>query len=245
MTRNNNSYLALDTSGGSYAVCAITGGETFVRTAKGHSDQKSLPELVSGALDDANLDFSGLAGIAVSTGPGSFTGLRVGLAFAKAVALARKIPLLGISAFEQAQSADTLKRCGPVDLLLIHMKADSYYVYAPGGLDSFDPERIRVAQIAEFVEIAREGEIKDSGVFANGRYCFIDSPAPEAFLATGAAAERVLTVLLEITDLARLAAEKFVRNEVVDWRRIEPLYAQRSNAEINFDARQGKQTDAP
>ena len=244
MTAYDNSYLALDTSGGSFGVCAVKSGEMFVRTSNGSSDRKSLPELVSGALDDANLDFPGLAGIAVSTGPGSFTGLRVGLAFAKAIALARKIPLLGISSFEQALGSDTVKRSGHVDLLLIHMKADSYYVYAPGGLNSFDPERIRVAGIAEFVEIAREGAVKDGGVPADGRYCFIDSPAPEAFLATAEGAERALTVPREITELARLAAERFDRNEVVDWRRIEPHYAQRSNAEINFDARQGKQTDA-
>ncbi len=241
MIRQNKSYLALDTSGGSFRVCAVKDGEAFARTSNSGSDRAPLTALVSGALNDANLDIKSLAGIAVSTGPGSFTGLRVGLAFAKAIALAREIPLLGISSFEQALDSDALKRSGPVDLLLIHMKAESYYVYEPRGLDSFDPERIRVAEITEIAEIGPGGMIGEGGASAVGLYCFVDSPAPEAFLATGE--DVALTVALEIADLARLASERFGRNESVDWRRIEPIYAQRSNAEINFDTRQRKQTD--
>lgn len=238
MTRQDKSYLALNTSGGLFSVCAIKGDETFARTPKSGPERTPLTTLVSEAMADANLDFKNLAGIAVSTGPGSFTGLRVGLAFAKAIALAREIPLLGISSFEQALASDTLKRCEPVDALLIHMKAESYYIYQPESPGVFDPERIRVVALAE---ISGERSIRQGGDSAIARYCFVDSPAPEAFLAFGG--NSALTVMLDIADLARLAAERFGRNEVVDWRRIEPIYAQLSNAEINFDARQGKQTD--
>jgi len=239
MTSQDRSYLALDTSGNSFRVCALHGSETFVRHSMDGSERASLPELVSGALEDANLDFSALAGIAVSSGPGSFTGLRVGLSFAKAIALSRNIPLLGISSFEQALDSEIVKRCGTIELMLIHMKAESYYVYAPGG--PFDQKGIKVADIAE---ISQEMTKRGSGGQPPSAFCFIDSPAPEAFLTDRGNADRTVMVPLEITDLARLACQRFDRNEVVDWRRIEPLYVQRSNAEINFDAHQGKQTDA-
>ncbi|MBN1180034.1 MAG: tRNA (adenosine(37)-N6)-threonylcarbamoyltransferase complex dimerization subunit type 1 TsaB [Anaerolineae bacterium] len=53
------------------------------------------PRLV-GAMEDLGVDASALTGIAVTTGPGSFTGLRVGLAAAKGLALANAIPLVGV-----------------------------------------------------------------------------------------------------------------------------------------------------
>ncbi|MFA0732296.1 MAG: hypothetical protein LKKZDAJK_000456 [Candidatus Fervidibacter sp.] len=55
-----------------------------------------LPDLVQAALRQAQTDFSDLDLIAVSLGPGSFTSVRVGLAFAKGLAMALDKPIIGV-----------------------------------------------------------------------------------------------------------------------------------------------------
>ncbi len=57
------------------------------------------------ALDDLGLGVEDLTGAAVALGPGSFTGLRVGLAVAKGLALARGLPLVGIPTLDVAAAA--------------------------------------------------------------------------------------------------------------------------------------------
>lgn len=69
-----------------------------------------LPATVNEVLDAANVSFGVLSAIAVAIGPGSFTGLRVGLSYAKAVAAAAKIAILGVS------SLDALALCAGTSL---------------------------------------------------------------------------------------------------------------------------------
>ena len=61
---------------------------------------RSLPMLIEDALSKTKNSFQDLDGIAISMGPGSFTGLRVGLSYAKGLSLALDIPIIPISTFE-------------------------------------------------------------------------------------------------------------------------------------------------
>ena len=57
------------------------------------------------AMDSIALDLESLTGVAVALGPGSFTGLRVGMALAKGLVLARNIPLVGIPTLDVLAAA--------------------------------------------------------------------------------------------------------------------------------------------
>ncbi|GAB5387529.1 MAG: tRNA (adenosine(37)-N6)-threonylcarbamoyltransferase complex dimerization subunit type 1 TsaB [Alphaproteobacteria bacterium] len=69
----------------------------------GHAER--LMGLIAEALQDAGAAYDDLTGLAVSRGPGAFTGLRVGLAALQGIALARNIPLLGLTTTEVIAAA--------------------------------------------------------------------------------------------------------------------------------------------
>jgi tRNA threonylcarbamoyl adenosine modification protein YeaZ len=86
--------LALDTST-PYTCCALLEDGRVVR------EQRFGPPARAGDVLPAALgDLDGIEAVAVGLGPGSFTGLRVGLAAAKAIAYARKLPIAGASSLQ-------------------------------------------------------------------------------------------------------------------------------------------------
>jgi tRNA threonylcarbamoyladenosine biosynthesis protein TsaB len=98
--------LALDTATRATAVALCTrDAREFERrddppagARPGHASQ-ALPLIVA-ALRDAGLDWPHVDRIAVGTGPGTFTGLRIGIATARALSQARSIPLVGVSTLQ-------------------------------------------------------------------------------------------------------------------------------------------------
>lgn len=73
-------------------------GEFFVNTKQTHS-QTLLP-MVEALLKSLNLSCGGLERIAVANGPGSFTGVRIGVACAKGIAFPHQLPCVGVSTLE-------------------------------------------------------------------------------------------------------------------------------------------------
>lgn len=94
--------LALDTCLTACSV-AVCDGERVLATAcevmaRGH--QERLAPMAQAVMAEAGLAFSDLDRIGVTVGPGSFTGLRVGVAFAKGLASALGVPAVGVGTLE-------------------------------------------------------------------------------------------------------------------------------------------------
>ncbi|PPB80589.1 tRNA threonylcarbamoyl adenosine modification protein YeaZ [Albidovulum inexpectatum] len=94
--------LAFDTSAAHCAAALLVRGQIVdarVETmARGQAER--LMPLLSALLDRQGLDWSALDAIGVGIGPGNFTGIRIAVAAARGLALARGIPAIGVSAFE-------------------------------------------------------------------------------------------------------------------------------------------------
>ncbi len=99
--------LALDTAGSTCAVAIAAGGELLglAQLEMAHGQAEALLPLVDRTMRQVPLPPAALELVAVTIGPGSFTGIRVGLAAARGIALALDVPLIGVSSFEAAIAA--------------------------------------------------------------------------------------------------------------------------------------------
>lgn len=109
MRRARNICLGIDTTGNYCSVSIVDDCSILAfaveEMSRGHAERLGL--MVKEALAKASIKVSDIDKISVSSGPGSFTGLRVGLSFAKGLALPHNIPVVGISILEiWALSAD-------------------------------------------------------------------------------------------------------------------------------------------
>jgi tRNA threonylcarbamoyladenosine biosynthesis protein TsaB len=103
--------LAVDTALGACSAAVLSGDRVLAhehrQMARGHAE--ALAPMVEDVMKRARLAFSEIDRIGVTTGPGTFAGQRVGLAFARAIALALKKPAVGVTTLD-AMAAEALGR---------------------------------------------------------------------------------------------------------------------------------------
>lgn len=133
--------LSVDTCLGASSVAVLDGERVLAARSepmtRGH--QERIGVIARDAAAEAGIAFDDLSRIGVTVGPGSFTGLRVGLAFAKGLATALSIPCAGITTLEALAfghpgftAAVLDARMGQVYLQVF---ADGVSLMAPDALD--------------------------------------------------------------------------------------------------------------
>src|SRR5579871_6585903 len=150
--------LAIDTALDACAAAVLdTGPGRLIAQAsqamkRGHAE--ALMPLIAQVMKDAGLPFAALDRVAVTTGPGSFTGLRVGLSAARGIALAAGKPVVGVTTLA-AYAAPIVSQDGARPIIsAVDARHDHVYfqVVAGNGGPMISP---RVAPIEEALAASR------------------------------------------------------------------------------------------
>ena len=123
--------LAFDTVASSCAITILQNHKILAEEQqfidRGHAE--ILLPLIESTLAAANLSYHELDLLAVTIGPGAFTGIRVGLATARSLALACKVPLVGITNFAAlAHAIPVSERAGRKILIVLETKRSDFYI---------------------------------------------------------------------------------------------------------------------
>jgi tRNA threonylcarbamoyladenosine biosynthesis protein TsaB len=113
--------LAVDTCFGACSAAVVEGGAVlagrYVVMQRGHAE--ALAPMVDAVMKSAGLAFADLDKLAVTTGPGTFTGQRVGLAFMRALRVALGKPLVGITSLA-AMAEQARRQAGTAIAAAVH-----------------------------------------------------------------------------------------------------------------------------
>jgi len=171
----------------------------------GHAE--ALVPMIEHVMAEAGCSYADLDVVAVTRGPGSFTGLRVGLAAARAIALAAARPALGLTALEVVAAA-TRGHVRPGEPILVSLDARRGAIYAQAFV--LEGEDVRATSEARRIEpdeaaglLPRRGAVGGGVVvgdaaalvaaaFVDGGFTVGPSPAlPDAAVLAALAATRI------------------------------------------------------
>lgn len=234
MTIDRPLILALDTATPCCSVALTEGGQRDGKVVGTLSlcgtvtHSRRLLTTVDWLLTEAAVSWPAIDGIAVSVGPGSFTGLRIGMATAKGFACAAEKPMLGISTLEAlAANCSTSKMiCATLDARKKEVYAAFFRRDKQGAIRQIS--KISVVSPEQLAEHIQEP------VYMVG----------DAVVTYGGFWREILREKLEIApaqlhvpmaaSLGLLAGEKLVAGEVLDTGSASPLYVRASDAELSL-----------
>lgn len=217
--------------------CAIGGHEGVlgcVHSSRGKRHAESLTPAIDFLRRQARVDLDEIGCVAVDVGPGLFTGLRVGVAAAKAMAHALRVPMVGVTSLDLL--AFPVRWSSRLVVAAIDARRGELFTAAyrqvPGGIqrltehDTSTPADLAVDLEAtgEDVLLVGDGALRYHEAFAEfGRVELGDHG-----LAHPSAAS-----------LVQLAHARALREDFVQPWDLEPLYLRRPDAEINWVTRDG------
>lgn len=184
--------LAIDTAANLCAVCIYDTdasrelGRSVREIGKGHAEV--LMDVIGEAREAASMAFADLGAVAVAVGPGSFTGIRVGVSVARGLALALNVPATGVTTLEALAFEAREKFAGKTVLTAIDGGRDGIYaaiydglgkiVYAPAVLDLET-----IAELAATVDVVTGSAAARIAAAADAGHLMIGSDARTADIA--------------------------------------------------------------
>jgi tRNA threonylcarbamoyladenosine biosynthesis protein TsaB len=214
--------LGFDTSSPIGSIGIINGEEILAETTFNtfsHHGEWLIPQIKE-MLDKVGLEIKAVEGLSVSLGPGSFTGLRIGVATARTLAQTLNLPLVSVSAFEALVSA--LPACEDFIRPIIESRRQEVYtaLYKNNrtGIKEIEPpEVISFNQLIEKLSHKPKTYLTGPALFTYRERIFkeglrnIAASPPELCYPRG-------------LEIARLGEVKILRGEIPPLDSLEPLY---------------------
>ena len=217
--------------------CAIGGHEGVLAStlsARGKRHAETLTPAVQFACQQARIELTEISVVAVDLGPGLYTGLRVGVASAKAMAHALRVPMIGVP------SLDLLAFPVRFTSKLIVAAVDArrgelfyaFYRQVPGGVQRLGDHRVGTAD-----DLASE-------LLASGEECLLVGDGAIRYREVFDGLNKVDIVGEELaypsaSSLVMLAHAQALREQWVKPWELTPLYLRKPDAEINWSTREG------
>lgn len=227
--------LGIETSTHHASVAIVTQTEVVAsyELGRGKSQDQVLMPAVQTLLADGGLGWSQIGGIAVGLGPGLFTGLRVGVATAKALAHTLNVSIAGLASLDVLAYGVRYTRrsiCACIDARR-HEVFWAFYRPVPGGVQR--ATEFRCAPASHCVnEIEARGE--PVLVVGNGPYIYHkDFENLGADLEIAGVSDSTPTAV----PLAELAVSRLVREDSDKLSDVRPLYIRKSDAELTWEQR--------
>jgi tRNA threonylcarbamoyladenosine biosynthesis protein TsaB len=226
--------LALDTSTSQVSVAIGDGGAVVgsVALVGGRRHAEQLAPAIDYLRTECRVALSDLAAIAVGTGPGLFTGLRVGVTTAKVMAEALRIPVVGVPSLDLV--ASPLRSSGRTIVAVLdarrHEVFAARYQPVPGGV-----QRISDYAVHAPAELVAELAVEPHGLLLAG-------DGVERFPAEFAALDHAEYAgssfsAPSVAALVELATARAEREEFEQPGELRPLYLRQSDAEIAWGDR--------
>lgn len=216
---------------------ALGGHEGVLASAHSSKDRRhaeSITPMIKFVCEQAGVELSEIRVVAVDIGPGLFTGLRVGIASAMAVAHGLGVPMIGVSSLDLGAFAalHSSRLIIPVYDARRGEVFSAQYRAVPGGVQRITEPAVMTPEelAAELVALGEEVLLLGDGS-ERYRECF-DQVDHVEFAGKG-------LWYPSARSLVELAHPKAVREEFVSPSEIEPLYIRLPDAEINWKVRDG------
>lgn len=187
---------------------------TISEKAEKFSHLERLNTLIMSVCDDANIKLNQLDAVAVSEGPGSYTGLRIGTSTAKGICYALEIPLIAVNslaALAELYSGDVEFVCPLFDARRMEVYAA---VYHKQSKEVLLPTAAIVLDEQSFSTYLAKGKVAFLGPGAEKSQTILTHPNAVFDLNTDVSAKGMNTI----------AFEKFAKKEWADLAYFEPFY---------------------
>lgn len=228
--------LAVDTATGSCSVAVAVDGELLaeITLVRNETHSRHLTGLIRQVVQVAGVTLSEIDGLAVTRGPGSFTGLRIGISTIKGLAAASGRPLVGISSLEtlaQQGSAGEHPVCSMIDA----RRGEVYVARYRKKNCLLSLEENEQALPPDMALRSIEGTCVFVG---NGsvvyRRIIMDLMGERAHFASAT------QHIIRAATVAQLAWRRFDAGDTDDLTRFVPTYLRKSDAEMNKQKRMPK-----